>query len=254
MSRSEADSCPFAAMASAPRPPKIDVGSLPRGADVRRPRFILAARWPLPPARPQTEGGWARAALSIEPREDGGVEANETSAPTKPSWTRLVWVLLPAVLFVALLGAALIKKSSPPAPGDQAPAFEAELLGTGDTLASEELRGKPVVMNFWASWCIPCEQEAPLLKKAHESYGDRISFLGVNIKDAEEDALAFDERWGLEYPDVRDENNEIFSDYGLTGQPETFFIDADGVIVEHVNGPVSAETLEVLLSRLLQND
>lgn len=177
--------------------------------------------------------------------------AIETSAPRRPPWVRLVWVLIPAVLFVGILGAALIKKSSPPAPGDQAPAFEAELLGADETLSSEELRGKPVVMNFWASWCIPCETEAPLFKEAHERYGDRISFLGVNIKDAEDDALAFDEKWGLEYPDVRDVDNEIFADYGLTGQPETFFIDADGVIVEHVNGPVSPETLEVLLARLL---
>lgn len=181
------------------------------------------------------------------------MEATETSAPPKRPWIRLVWVLLPAVLFIAVLGAALIKKSSPVGPGDQAPEFEAELLGTNEVLTSEELRGKPVVMNFWASWCGPCEDEAPLFKEAHERYGDRISFLGVNIKDAEDDALAFDEEWGLEYPDVRDVNNRIFADYGLTGQPETFFLDADGVIVEHVNGPVSPETLEVLLAGLLQD-
>lgn len=181
------------------------------------------------------------------------MEATESSAPARRPWARLIWVLLPAVLFVAVLGAALIKKSSPPGPGDQAPAFEARLLGEEAVLASDDLRGKPVVMNFWASWCGPCEDEAPLFKEAHERYGNRISFLGVNIKDAEDDALAFDEKWGLEYPDVRDENNEIFTDYGLTGQPETFFLDADGVIVEHVNGPVSPQTLELLLAGLLQD-
>lgn len=177
------------------------------------------------------------------------MDATETSAPKRRRWTRLVWVLVPAILFVGLLGAALVKKSSTPRPGDQAPAFEAELLG-GGTLASEQLRGKPVVMNFWASWCVPCEDEAPLFKEAHERYGDDIAFLGVNIKDGEADAKEFDERWGLEYPDIRDEDNRIFTDYGLTGQPETFFIDANGVIVEHVNGPVSAETLEFLLAEL----
>lgn len=166
-------------------------------------------------------------------------------------WVRLVWVLVPALLFVGLLAAALVKKSDTPGPGDPAPAFEAELLDGGGVLSSEDLRGQPVVMNFWASWCIPCEDEAPLFKEAHERYGDQISFLGVNIKDAKDDALEFDEEWGLEYPDVRDENNRIFSDYGLTGQPETFFLDADGVIVEHVNGPVSPETLELLIAELL---
>ena len=181
------------------------------------------------------------------------MDETESSAPKRRPWGRLVWVLVPAILFVGLLGAALFKKSDTPRPGDPAPAFEAELVG-GGTLSSEELRGRPLVMNFWASWCLPCETEAPLFKEAHKRYGDEISFLGVNIKDAEADAKEFDETWGLEYPDIRDEDNRIFTAYGLTGQPETFFIDSDGVIVEHVNGPVSAETLETLLARLAARD
>lgn len=164
---------------------------------------------------------------------------------------RLVWVLVPAVAFVGLLAAALVKKGDVPGPGDPAPRFEAELLGGGGRLSSDELRGRPLVLNFWASWCLPCEDEAPLFKEAYERYGDEIAFLGVNIKDAESAALEFDEEFELDYPDVRDENNRIFADYGLTGQPETFFIDADGVIVDHVNGPVSATTLETLLGKLL---
>lgn len=177
---------------------------------------------------------------------------NPSPATARPGRARIVWVMIPAVLFIAVLAVALVKKSDTPRPGDLAPAFQAELLG-GGTFSSEELRGRPAVLNFWASWCIPCEDEAPLLRSAYERYGEDIAFLGVNIKDSEADALAFDAEYELEYPDVRDVNNEIFGDYGLTGQPETFFLDAEGVIVEHVNGPVSPETLETLLTRLLSS-
>jgi cytochrome c biogenesis protein CcmG/thiol:disulfide interchange protein DsbE len=81
-----------------------------------------------------------------------------------------------------------------------------------------------------------------------------VSFVGVNIKDARDDAVAFDDEHELEYPDIRDERGQIFRDYGLTGQPETFFIDADGMIVEHVNGPVFADSLDLLLQELVAAD
>ena len=164
---------------------------------------------------------------------------------------RLSLLLIPAVAFLLLLTIPSLRRGVPQ-PGDAAPAFSAPLLTGGGTLALEDLEGKPVVLNFWASWCAPCEDEAPLLKDAHRAYGDDISFVGVNIKDARSDALAFDEEWDLDYPDVRDEGSEIFRAYGLTGQPETFFIDSEGTIVEHVNGPIpDAATLSQLLETLV---
>ncbi len=160
-------------------------------------------------------------------------------------------LVLPAVAFIAVLGAAVLNKSSPPVPGDMAPPFKAELLAQDGELALEDLRGKPVVLNFWASWCEPCKAEAPMLREAHERYGDQVAFVGVDIRDARGDALSFAEEQGLDYPHVRDEDLEIYDSFGLTGQPETFFIDEEGVILEHVPGPLFRETLFQLLDSLV---
>lgn len=151
-----------------------------------------------------------------------------------------------------VIGLATLERSGPPAVGDEAPSFEAPLLDGSGSLALSDLAGRPVLLNFWASWCVPCRDEAPLLKEAHERYGDKVAFVGVNIKDARDDALAFDEEFALDYPDVRDEGSVIFSDFGLTGQPETFLIDSEGKVVQHINGPLpDMETVDALIQEIL---
>ena len=173
--------------------------------------------------------------------------ANSTTTP------RVLLFLVPVVVVLVILGIATYKKADVPQVGERVPEFSAELLGDEGSLALSDLRGTPVVINFWASWCGPCEDETPLFKRAHDTYGDRIAFLGVDIKDARTDALEFVSRYGLEYPSVRDETQEIYADFGLTGQPETFFVDADGILVEHVAGPVDEaqlfDTLDILVRR-----
>ncbi|HYI46599.1 MAG TPA: TlpA disulfide reductase family protein [Actinomycetota bacterium] len=165
-----------------------------------------------------------------------------------------LWMIVPAIAFVVLLGVAVINQEDPPKPGDRAPDFTAPLLGETGSLSLEELEGKPVVLNFWASWCAPCEDEAPMFKRANEKYGDEISFVGIDIRDARSDALAFVEDYELDYLHVRDEDLKIYDDYGLTGQPETFFLDENGVIVQHVNGPVFEDSLNELLDLLVARD
>jgi cytochrome c biogenesis protein CcmG/thiol:disulfide interchange protein DsbE len=166
---------------------------------------------------------------------------------------RIALLLAPAIAFVGLLTIAVGRQSGPPQPGERAPAFEAPLLtGSGD-FALGDVAGKPVLLNFWASWCAPCRDEARYLTRAHETYRGRVEFVGVDIKDARSDAVAFAERHGLEYTLVRD-TGEIYDAYGLTGQPETFLIDAEGTIVEHVAGPFLSEQdlfglLDVLVAR-----
>ena len=163
-------------------------------------------------------------------------------------------ILVPAVAFLIILGIGTYKRTDVPTAGKAVPAFTAPLLvGDGD-LALADLKGKPIVLNFWASWCAPCKDEAPLLQDAHERFGDRVTFLGVDIRDARSDALEFVEEYGLTYPSVRDEGMRVYADYGLTGQPETFFIDSDGVLVEHVPGPVDGESLSRALDVLLSRD
>ena len=163
-------------------------------------------------------------------------------------------VLIPIVAFLIILGMGTYKRVDVPTPGKKVPDFTAPLLAGDGELSLSDLSGKPVVLNFWASWCIPCEDEAPLFERAHEEYGDRIAFLGVDIRDARSDALEFVERYGLSYPSVRDEGMRVYADYGLTGQPETFFIDADGVLVEHVAGPVDEAGLFQILDVLVRRD
>lgn len=169
-------------------------------------------------------------------------------------WLRTLAFVAPAVLLIGLLTVAVVKKGDAPKPGDQAPDFTAPLLMSDGELSLEELRGTPVVLNFWASWCGPCKDEAPLLSEASQRLQGEVAFVGVDVRDARSDAIAFAREYDMDYPHVRDEDSKIYSDYGLTGQPETFFISADGEIVEHVAGPIFADDLEFLLARLTASD
>ena len=185
----------------------------------------------------------------------GPMERNPSNASRRtPVWVRVALIVGPAAAFVALLSVALADREGVPRVGDSAPDFSAPLLTEDGTLALSELRGRPAVLNFWASWCKPCEDEAPMLQAAHERYVDEVAFVGINIKDAESDARAFVERWRIDYPNVKDEGGRIYDDYALTGQPESFFIDAGGEIVAHVPGPLFEDDLDRLLGVLVTGD
>jgi cytochrome c biogenesis protein CcmG/thiol:disulfide interchange protein DsbE len=121
----------------------------------------------------------------------------------------------------------------------EAPAFTLERLdGEGD-LSLESLRGKPVVLNFWASWCGPCKDEAPILEEASKRWQDEgVAFVGIDVKDFRGDARAFLERYGVTYPNVYDGKGSTIGRYGVTGYPETYFIDADGRVRFRIAGPV----------------
>jgi cytochrome c biogenesis protein CcmG/thiol:disulfide interchange protein DsbE len=101
-----------------------------------------------------------------------------------------------------------------------------------------ELRGRPVVLNFWASWCVPCKQEAPLLAAIARRYAGRVLFLGVDDQDLRSSAQHFASKYGMDYASVADESQSLYSAYGVTGFPETYFIDARGRIVAHSPGEV----------------
>lgn len=133
------------------------------------------------------------------------------------------------------------------APQDaQGPAVQAFARAASDgRVGIEELRGTPVVLNFWASWCEPCREEAPVLQAAWEgSAGDGVLVLGLNMQDARPDARAFIEEFGLTYPNVREPGGDVARRYGMTGLPETFFISAQGDVVAHARGAVGEAQLE----------
>jgi cytochrome c biogenesis protein CcmG/thiol:disulfide interchange protein DsbE len=112
-------------------------------------------------------------------------------------------------------------------------------------LALRELRGYPVVVNFWASWCIPCKEEAPELGAGARRYRGRVVFLGIDIQDFAGDARKFMRDVDASYVSVRDGTPKTYSAYGLTGVPETFYLDRSGRAVFHSIGAVSKDDLEV---------
>ncbi len=113
-----------------------------------------------------------------------------------------------------------------------------------DRVSLGELRGRPVVLNFWASWCVPCQEEAPLLERAwRAARREGVLFLGLNMQDLTEDAGDFIREFDNTYLMVRDQSNGVARDWGVTGLPETFFISTRGDVVGHVIGVVSPEQL-----------
>lgn len=109
----------------------------------------------------------------------------------------------------------------------------------------DELRGTPVVLNLWASWCVPCRDEAPVLRRGAERWRQRgVLFVGLNMQDVTEDARTFLREYALDFPQVRDRTNETARRWGATGIPETFFIDARGRVVAHAIGTVTVEQLD----------
>jgi cytochrome c biogenesis protein CcmG, thiol:disulfide interchange protein DsbE len=107
-----------------------------------------------------------------------------------------------------------------------------------------QLHGTPVVVNVWAAWCAPCKAEAPLLRDASRTYGDRVQFLGVDILDSLDGARGFIADQGLEYPSVFDPTGAIRDSLGMIGQPVTVFYDADGTMVSSRDGQLSQKALD----------
>jgi thiol-disulfide isomerase/thioredoxin len=135
--------------------------------------------------------------------------------------------------------------------GRPAPAFVLPRLSGGGTVALAGLRGRPVVLNFWASWCAPCREETPLLVRVHRRYGDRVQFVGVDAEDRPEDARRFAQQYHVDYPLVRMEDDRLVDAYGVPGLPTTVFIDARGRIAARtVGGFVGPEGERLLVGRL----
>jgi cytochrome c biogenesis protein CcmG/thiol:disulfide interchange protein DsbE len=115
---------------------------------------------------------------------------------------------------------------------------------TDGRLGLDELHGTPVVLNFWASWCGPCRSEIPLFVKAAARDRRHIAFVGIDVQDLTGDALRFLPRFHVDYVAVRDGGDGTYRGYGLTGVPETFFLDRSGRIVAHIPGVVDERALE----------
>jgi len=116
-----------------------------------------------------------------------------------------------------------------------------------------ELRGWPVVLNFWASWCIPCGREAPRLNASAKAHQGEVVFLGLDVKDFSGDARKFLRKHKVNYVSVRDGGSRSYNEYGLTGLPETYFLDRRGRIVAHKIGEISRAQLESGINQTLES-
>ena len=140
------------------------------------------------------------------------------------------------------------------AQGSEAPDFTVyDLEGNAHKLS--DFRGKPVLLNFWASWCGPCQMEMPDFQKFYESHGDKVNFVIVNLTDGQqetvESASAFIEEKGYTFPVYYDTDIDAAAKYGVSAVPVSYFIDAEGYFVAWAQGALSADMLQQGMDMLL---
>jgi cytochrome c biogenesis protein CcmG/thiol:disulfide interchange protein DsbE len=160
---------------------------------------------------------------------------------------RLLGALLVLAVVAALIVAEIVTSGSGQRSGKPAPALPTQVLSRPRvTLAS--LRGKPAFVNFWASWCAPCKQEAPVLERFARTLHGRATLVGVDWNDGVDDARGFITQYRLTYPILRDDSGDVGKAYGLSGLPTTFVLDAHGEIVQRLLGPQTLGTLRAALA------
>jgi cytochrome c biogenesis protein CcmG, thiol:disulfide interchange protein DsbE len=170
-------------------------------------------------------------------------------------WTRLGVSIAGVGAIAGLLAYGFTRDSryiQSPLVAKEAPSFTLTLFD-GRTLTLKDLRRKAVLVNFWASWCVPCRAEARALENAWRKYKDRgVVFLGIDIQDKEEDARAFMKEFGITYLNGWDVSGKIAVDYGVWGIPETFFIDPQGRITYKHAGALRAPIITAKLDEVLR--
>lgn len=144
------------------------------------------------------------------------------------------------------------RKVDSPLIGRAAPSFKLVPVSGGEPVTFESIRGKPLILNFWATWCRPCVDEHRVLTNAARSSADGVQFLGIVYEDTQERILDFLRRAPSNYPTLVDDAGKTAIAYGVYGVPETFFISADGVIVAKHEGPLDPMTLAAYRRKLTQ--
>ena len=169
--------------------------------------------------------------------------------------------LVVIVALLALMEFTLQQRAAPPLSGGNAPAFELKAFD-GQVFKSSDLRGKPVIVNFWASWCAECKEEAALLESVWRQYRDQgLVMIGVDYVDTEVEAKQYLAQFDITYPNGPDLGTRISKAYRTTGVPETYFITRDGNLLSGLDanrrayanwiGPIPASALQERVSKLL---
>jgi cytochrome c biogenesis protein CcmG, thiol:disulfide interchange protein DsbE len=174
--------------------------------------------------------------------------------PIAPA-TRWRWLLVPLLAvplgWLLFTGLGRDPRLIPsPLVGQPLPALSGPTLD-GGIFDSTMLDGRPAVVNVWASWCDPCVDEHPLLLDLERQHGDELAVVGLLYQDGPDQATRFLERYGDGgWPDLTDVDGSMALDLGVTGPPETFFVDVDGIVRYRHVGPLTADVLAEQLPRL----
>jgi len=186
---------------------------------------------------------------------DPSTVAEQPSANTnQKSKLLLGWVVAWSILIalLALVAVKLYQVTLGPVSTGGAPAFTLTTFD-GQSLSLESLRGHVVVVNFWASWCKPCEQEARDLEAFYRAYKDRgVILIGVDYVDTETEARAYLKKFDITYPNGPDLGTRISQAYRIKGVPETYIVDANGQLVTNIIGPTTTENLAAIVEPLLK--
>lgn len=170
---------------------------------------------------------------------------NSRSRVPGGAWT---WGALVAVVVVAAI--TLFETTGGRDELDGSPAPEVALESfDGGTVRLADFEGQPLVVNFWASWCVPCLAEMPGFERVHQQHKGKVAFLGVNLADDPGAAEAVREQTGITYPVARDPDGSAFETFQAFGMPTTVFISPQGAIVELYTGELSAEALAERIDR-----
>lgn len=185
--------------------------------------------------------------------EEGGEEGAGLTRSKRPAWLR--WLPLTATVpFLALLAFGLTRDARiipSPLPGEPAPEFALETLD-GDSVRLSDIHGRVAIVNFWASWCIPCREEHSVLRQLRQRYPETdVALMGILYQDTPDDGRSFMREFGGNWPSGVDPGSRLAIEFGVYGVPETFFLARDGTIARKRIGPLIWESARATVDSLL---